>query len=218
MTSETWADIALPALLRHARATYGNAMRDALAERGYDDIPGNGLYVIGALAIGEAPLGQIIRELRVSKQAGGQLVDALVLRGYLVRETDPDDRRKLTVDCAAAPSRWSGDISARKVEHPALAQLPWPTFSRYSSSHGVLLSGIGGAGSALRRAISSGSTSASQLPALRSMRIVSPVRSQASPPPAALSGEALRIEGLSDVPDWRPSPSVGRLMMPCWMM
>jgi DNA-binding MarR family transcriptional regulator len=97
MTSETWADIALPALLRHARATYGNAMRDALAERGYDDIPGNGLYVIGALAIGEAPLGQIIRELRVSKQAGGQLVDALVLRGYLVRETDPDDRRKLTV-------------------------------------------------------------------------------------------------------------------------
>ena len=39
-------------------------------------------------------------------------------------------------------------------------------------------------------------------------------RSQASPPPAALSGEALRIEGLSDVPDWRPSPSVGRLVMP----
>ena len=48
------------------------------------------------------------------------------------------------------------------------------------------------------------------------MRIVSPVRSQASPPPAALSGEALRIDGLSDVPDCRPSPSVGRLVMPRW--
>ena len=44
------------------------------------------------------------------------------------------------------------------------------------------------------------------------MRIVSPVRSQARPPPAALSGEALRIEGLSDVPDWRPSPIVGRIV------
>lgn len=90
-------DVALPALLRHARHTYGAAMRTALAARGYDDIPANGLYVIGALALGEAPLSQIVRELRVSKQAAGQLVDALVLRGYLDRQTDPDDRRRLTV-------------------------------------------------------------------------------------------------------------------------
>jgi DNA-binding MarR family transcriptional regulator len=89
--------VTLPALLRHARHTYGAAMRAALAERGYDDIPGNGLYVIGALALGEAPLSQIIRELRVSKQAAGQLVDALVLRGYLDRQVDPEDRRRLTV-------------------------------------------------------------------------------------------------------------------------
>ncbi|MBB4840171.1 DNA-binding MarR family transcriptional regulator [Sphingomonas kyeonggiensis] len=90
-------EVAMPALLRHARHTYGAAMRAALAARGYDDIPANGLYVIGALALGEAPLGQIIRELRVSKQAAGQLVDALVLRGYLEREVDPQDRRRLTV-------------------------------------------------------------------------------------------------------------------------
>ena len=45
---------------------------------------------------------------------------------------------------------------------------------------------------------------------------MSPVRSQESPPPAALSGEAFRIDGLSDVPDWRPSPSVGRAWMPRW--
>ena len=90
-------EVALPALLRHARHTYGAAMRAALAARGYDDIPGNGLYVIGALALGEAPLSQIIRELRVSKQAAGQLVDALVLRGYLERQVDADDRRRLTV-------------------------------------------------------------------------------------------------------------------------
>ena len=28
------------------------------------------------------------------------------------------------------------------------------------------------------------------------------------------SGEAFRIEGLSEVPDWRPSPRVGRLVIP----
>ncbi|MET0309641.1 MAG: MarR family transcriptional regulator [Sphingomonas sp.] len=92
-----WAQVTMPALLRHARTTYGTAMRAALVEGGYDDVPANGMYVIGALAWGEAPLGQIIRELRVSKQVAGQLVDALVLRGYLEREVDPSDRRRLTV-------------------------------------------------------------------------------------------------------------------------
>lgn len=92
-------DIAMPALLRHARVTYGRAMRRALEQAGYDDIPKNGLYVIGGLALGagDIPLGQLIRELGVSKQAAGQLVDILVLRGYLERAVDDADRRKLTV-------------------------------------------------------------------------------------------------------------------------
>ncbi len=91
--------IGLPVLLRHARTTYGAAMRKALDESGYDDIPGNGLYVIGGLALGvpDIPLGQLIKELRISKQAAGQLVDTLVTRGYLERSVDKDDRRKLTV-------------------------------------------------------------------------------------------------------------------------
>ncbi|KAF1008879.1 MAG: hypothetical protein GAK28_00511 [Luteibacter sp.] len=90
-------DISIPALLRHARNTYGAAMREALERGGYDDIPKNGLYVIGALALGQVPLAQIIRELQVTKQAAGQLVDTLVSRGYLAREVDPEDRRRLTV-------------------------------------------------------------------------------------------------------------------------
>jgi DNA-binding MarR family transcriptional regulator len=91
--------VVIPALLRHARGTYGQAMRRALAEAGYDDIPGNGLYIIGGLAIGDGgiPIGQLVRDLRVTKQAAGQLVDTLVLRGYLDRTSDPDDRRKLIV-------------------------------------------------------------------------------------------------------------------------
>lgn len=36
----------------------------------------------------------------------------------------------------------------------------------------------------------------------------------ASPPPAAASGEALRMDGLPDVPDWRPSPIQASEEMP----
>jgi DNA-binding MarR family transcriptional regulator len=101
MTDEKpwYEQIVIPALLRHARTTYGAAMRRALAKAGYDDIPKNGLYVIGGLALGagDVPLGQLVKELGVSKQAAGQLVDTLVLRGYLQRAVDPADRRKLTV-------------------------------------------------------------------------------------------------------------------------
>lgn len=100
MSEPTWhADVVTPALLRHARNTYGVAMRKALAGAGFEDIPRNGLYVIGGLAHGaaDAPLGQLVRELRVSKQNAGQLVDALVMRGYLDRQVDPLDRRRLNV-------------------------------------------------------------------------------------------------------------------------
>ena len=47
------------------------------------------------------------------------------------------------------------------------------------------------------------------MPLLRSMRTRSPVLTSARPPPAAASGEALRIEGEPDVPDCRPSPMQG---------
>lgn len=74
-------------------------MRHALEEAGYSDIPKNGLYVIGGLALGaeDIPLAALIRDLRISKQAAGQLVDALVTRGYLARAIDEQDRRRLVV-------------------------------------------------------------------------------------------------------------------------
>ena len=100
ISAKPWyEEVVLPALLRHARTTYGAAMRRALDEAGYDDIPGNGLYVIGGLALGtpDLPLGDLIKQLRISKQAAGQLVDTLVNRGYLERSVDKEDRRKLTV-------------------------------------------------------------------------------------------------------------------------
>ncbi len=101
-TTETkpwYEQVVIPALLRHARTTYGMAMRKALAEAGYDDMPRNGMYIIGGLALGAntVPLSQLVKELGVSKQSAGQLVDTLVLRGYLERQEDDEDRRKLNI-------------------------------------------------------------------------------------------------------------------------
>lgn len=90
-------DVAFPVLLRAARTAYGSAIRQALADVGCDDMPRNGSFVIGAIARTGAPLSEIIKGLGVSKQAAGQLVDALVTRGYLDRSPDPDDRRRLTI-------------------------------------------------------------------------------------------------------------------------
>jgi DNA-binding MarR family transcriptional regulator len=136
-------DIAMPVLLRHARNTYGAAMRRALAEAGFDDIPGNGLYVIGGLALEreDISLGQLIRELRISKQAGGQLVDTLVTRGYLDRAIDKDDRRKLTVILtergrAAATAQTAG---REKVDAELLARVGHEDVERTRRTLAVLV-------------------------------------------------------------------------------
>jgi DNA-binding MarR family transcriptional regulator len=91
--------VSMPVLLWHARTAYVLAMRSALNEVGYEDIPKSGLYVLGGLARqkGGRPLSQLIEDLRISKQAAGQLVDTLVTRGYLERDVDAEDRRKLTI-------------------------------------------------------------------------------------------------------------------------
>ena len=99
-TQTPWYEtVVLPALLRWARGTYGDVMHKALAEAGCDDVPPNGMYVIGGLAMGagDVPLSVLVKDLRLSKQAAGQLVDTLVLRGYVFRETDEADRRRFTV-------------------------------------------------------------------------------------------------------------------------
>jgi DNA-binding MarR family transcriptional regulator len=99
-TEAPWYDtVVFPALLRWARGTYGDVMHKALGEAGCDDVPPNGMYVIGGLALGagDVPLSVLVQQLKLSKQAAGQLVDTLVLRGYLKRETDEADRRRFTV-------------------------------------------------------------------------------------------------------------------------
>lgn len=122
----------LPALLRAARRVYGTAIRDALAQIDCDDVPSNGIYVLGAIAHASVPLSQIVRELGMTKQAAGQLVDTLVLRGYLDRAVDSEDRRRLNITLSergraasaasrAAVLRLEAEL-ARRVGDPAVAQ------------------------------------------------------------------------------------------------
>jgi DNA-binding MarR family transcriptional regulator len=69
-----------------------------LAEAGCDDLPQNGPFVLGGMANHGASAVDMIRGLGVTRQAASQLIDTLVVRGYLSREVNPADRRRLNIE------------------------------------------------------------------------------------------------------------------------
>ena len=91
-------EVVIPALLRASRGAYGHAIRERLAAAGFDDLPRNGPFVLGGMTNRGVATAQLVRQLGVSKQAASQLIDTLVLRGYLERRVDPDDRRRMTIE------------------------------------------------------------------------------------------------------------------------
>ena len=95
--SPTYGSLPTGVLLGMAQNTYRSAIRVALVEAGYDDMPRNGPDVLsGIVPIGN-PLGELIKQIGVSKQAAGQLIGTLVARGYLDRSIDVEDRRRLKI-------------------------------------------------------------------------------------------------------------------------
>lgn len=90
-------DVVIPALLRAARGSYGGAIGERLAVAGFGDLPRNGAYVLGGMVNHGGQAAGLVRQLGVSKQAASQLIDTLVVRGYLEREVNPEDRRRVTV-------------------------------------------------------------------------------------------------------------------------
>jgi DNA-binding MarR family transcriptional regulator len=90
-------EVVIPALLRFARGSYAQAVSARLAAAGFDDLPRNGSFVLGGMVRESASAADMIIGLGVSKQAASQLIDTLVVRGYLTREVDPEDRRRMTI-------------------------------------------------------------------------------------------------------------------------
>jgi DNA-binding MarR family transcriptional regulator len=90
-------EVVLPILLRPGRGVYGMFIRDALTEAEFTDMPANGGYVLGLIESGASTLSDVIADLGLSKQTASQLVDTLVVRGYIERSVDPDDRRRMLV-------------------------------------------------------------------------------------------------------------------------
>jgi DNA-binding MarR family transcriptional regulator len=99
---ERWyEELVLPVLLGAGRMTYGRAIREGYAEAGFDDIPRLGPRLLGGIrrnggSVGS--VGNVAKDFGISKQAASKLVDTLVIRGYVERGTDPEDRRRLTLE------------------------------------------------------------------------------------------------------------------------
>jgi len=90
-------DVVLPVLLGSARRAYGQAIRHALTEAGFDDLPPRSAFVLGAIRRGETSASSLAQGMATSKQAASQLLDTLVARGYVDRVPDEQDRRRVTL-------------------------------------------------------------------------------------------------------------------------
>ena len=128
MSDRLWnQDVSVLKLMRQARDVYRDALLVALAEAGCDDIPRNGAFVLANLDHSTpepafSPQANVVASLGLSKQTGSQLIDTLVLREYLERRNDPEDRRRMGVRLTAAdvPQRWRSE----KPAMPSMSRLP----------------------------------------------------------------------------------------------
>lgn len=117
MNESIYRELGIPGLLRGARKAYGNVVRQAFADAGFDDIPRNGAYVLARVHDDNAALPALTRQLGISKQAVSQLIDTMVTRGYLERTPDPADRRRMLLTLtprgdAAATVSWQAATEA----------------------------------------------------------------------------------------------------------
>lgn len=93
--SPAYIDASIPELMRIARGSYRQAIDKQLSKRGINDLPRNGAFALGRLARGTESIDELIDGLGVTRQSFSELVDVLVTKGYVSRETHPDDRRRM---------------------------------------------------------------------------------------------------------------------------
>jgi DNA-binding MarR family transcriptional regulator len=85
-------------LMRAARGAYADSIRHELHAVGIDDLPRNGVFVLTGLDTSRGARPDLPGDLGVTKQAVSQVVDLLVTRGYVVRQPDPGDRRRISLE------------------------------------------------------------------------------------------------------------------------
>lgn len=78
----------IPELMRVARGTYKRAADIELAAGGFEDLPTASGYLLAYLEDDEQSVPEKIEGLGIKRREFSQLIDALVLRGYITREFD----------------------------------------------------------------------------------------------------------------------------------
>jgi DNA-binding MarR family transcriptional regulator len=96
MATRSLADtyFSIPELMRVARGSYKRAVDIQLAACGFDDLPTASGYLLSYLANDEESIPERIEGLGIKQREFRQLVDTLVLRGYITRDIDPNDGRE----------------------------------------------------------------------------------------------------------------------------
>jgi DNA-binding MarR family transcriptional regulator len=95
------SELATVTLMRSARGVYAQSIRAQLHAIGIDDLPRNGMFILAGADPSRGPRQDLPAELGVTKQAVSQLIDVLVNRGYLERQADPGDRRRVALELTA---------------------------------------------------------------------------------------------------------------------
>jgi DNA-binding MarR family transcriptional regulator len=102
----------LLALLRAAERVYVAAIRSALDDAGFEDLPPRGIVVMASLQQRPLSVGSLSRGLGVTSQAASQLIDVLVARGFVDRTADPADRRRIVLTLSARGAAAAETITA----------------------------------------------------------------------------------------------------------
>lgn len=81
--------LSIPELMRVARGTYKRAADAHLVAGGFEDLPTASGYLLAYIANDEEAVPERIEGLGIKKREFHQLVDTLVLRGYVTRNPGP---------------------------------------------------------------------------------------------------------------------------------
>ncbi len=122
----------LPWLLRRANQRYRAAIRDRLAESGYEDIPQPGYWAVMILARGGTDASHLIDEMGISKQAVSKLVDVLVTGGFVDRKPNTADRRRADLRLSTKGRRAAELIAdaAQETEAAFVSELGTEQFAK----------------------------------------------------------------------------------------